>query len=240
MQILSRREWTILLFIIVYSFIPSFGGLFRILELAGGPAIIPENPRAMAAPLPIVLHIFGSSLFCLLGAVQFLPSIRRHRPVTHRALGRAVAISGCISAATGLWMTHFYTFPDELQGNMLYWVRIILSLSMFGLIGWAVVAIRSRNIFRHGASMLRAYAIGQGASTQTFLGIGWIIVSGTEPLGAFRDGMMVFAWTLNLLIAELLISKFLMTKKSLPRRAPAQEPVTALYDNASHRIKVDG
>lgn len=214
MQVLSRREWTILLFIIVYSFIPSFGGLFRILELAGGPAIIPENPRALVAPLPIVLHIFSSFLFCLLGAVQFLPSMRRHRPATHRAIGRTVAISGCISAVTGLWMTHFYTFPDELQGNMLYWVRIILSLSMVSLIGCAVVAIRSRNIFRHSASMLRAYAIGQGASTQTFLGIFWIIVAGTEPLGAFRDGMMVFAWALNLLFAEYLISKLLVPKKS--------------------------
>jgi len=213
MKILSKREWIILLFIIVYSFIPVFGGLFRIVELAGGPAIAPENLRALAAPLPIVLHIFSSSLFCLLGAVQFLPSIRRHHPATHRALGRWVAISGCISAATGLWMTHFYALPDEIQGNMLYWVRIILGLSMIGLIVMAIVAIRSRNIFRHSASMLRAYAIGQGASTQAFLGIAWIIVFGTDPLGPLRDGMMVFAWVLNLLMAEFLIVKILTPKK---------------------------
>lgn len=213
MKILSRYEWTILLFILVYSFIPAFGGLFRILEFAGGPAVVPENLRAIAAPLPIVLHILSSSLFCVLGAVQFLPSIRRHRPATHRAMGCAITIAGCTSAATGVWMTHFYAFPDELQGNMLYWVRIILGLLMVGLIVWAVIAIRSRNIFRHSASMLRAYAIGQGASTQTFLGIGWIIVSGTEPLGPLRDGMMVFAWMLNLLVAEYLIGKFLAPKK---------------------------
>ena len=213
MKILSRREWTILLIIFAYSFIPVFGGLFRIVELTGGPAVAPENPRALAAPLPIVLHIFGSSLFCLLGAVQFLPSIRRHHPTTHRALGRTVAISGCISAVTGVWMTVFYALPDELQGNMLYWVRIILGFSMVGLIAGAVVAIRSGNIFRHGALMLRAYAIGQGASTQTFLGIGWIVVFGTELLGPLRDGMMVFAWALNLLMAEFLIGKFPMPKK---------------------------
>ena len=208
MKVLSRLEWTILLIIFVYSFIPAFGGLFRILELAGGPAVVPENVRALAAPWPIVLHILGSSLFCLLGAVQFLPSIRRHRPVTHRVLGRAVAIAGCLSAATGVWMAHFFAFPDELQGNMLYWVRIVLGLSMVGLIGWAVIAIRSRNSFRHGAAMLRAYTIGQGASTQAFLGIGWLIVTGTEPLGPLRDGLMVLAWVLNMLVAEYLIGQF--------------------------------
>ncbi|MEQ8735241.1 MAG: DUF2306 domain-containing protein [Rhodospirillaceae bacterium] len=213
MKILSRPEWTILLFILIYSFIPAFGGLFRILELTGGPAIAPENPRALAAPLPIVLHILSSSLFCLLGAVQFLPSIKRHRPATHRAMGRVTAIAGCASAATGVWMTHYYAFPGELQGNMLYWARITLGLLMFGLIGWAVIAIMSGNIFQHSASMVRAYAIGQGASTQTFLGIGWIIVAGTEPLGPLRDGMMVSAWVLNLLVAEYLIGKFLPPKK---------------------------
>jgi len=61
--------------------------------------------------------------------------------------------------------------------------------------------------------MLRAYAIGQGASTQTFLGIAWIIVFGTDLLGPLRDGMMVFAWVLNLLVAEFLIVKILTPRK---------------------------
>ena len=64
--------------------------------------------------------------------------------------------------------------------------------------------------------MLRAYAIGQGASTQTVLGIGWMIALGTEPLGPLRDGMMVFAWGLNLLTAE-----FLIRTMFAPRTRPA-------------------
>ena len=46
--------------------------------------------------------------------------------------------------------------------------------------------------------MLRAYSIGQGASTQAILGIGWIIIVGTEAMGTVREGMMVFVWDLNL------------------------------------------
>lgn len=222
MKILSKPEWTILTIIIVYSFIPVFGGLLRVLELIGGPAIIPENPRAVAVPFPIVLHILSSFLFCVSGALQFLPNIRRRRPAAHRMNGRIVAIAGCVSAVTGVWMTQFFAFPAELQGKLLYLVRVILGFSMLGLIMWSMIAIQSRNVIRHSSAMLRAYAIGQGASTQTFLGIGWVIVSGMEPSGLFRDGLMVSAWGLNLLAAEILIWKRLSSKK-LQTKAVTQE-----------------
>jgi len=222
MKFLRKFEWTILALIFVYSFIPAFGGLVRVLELAGGPAIIPENPRALAAPVPIILHILSSFLFCIVGALQFLPSIRRHYPAAHRAFGRTVAIAGCISAASGMWMTHSYVFPEDLQGNLLYWVRIVLGSLMIGFIGCAVIAIRSRNVFQHGASMLRAYAIGQGASTQAILGIGWMIAVGTEAMGPLRDGLTVFAWGLNLFFVEVLIWR-LLTPKRLPARQAAMK-----------------
>jgi len=212
MKIVSRREWALLAFILVYSFLPTFGGLLRVIELGGGPAIIPENPRALADSLPIVLHILSSFLFCILGALQFMPNVRQHYPATHRAAGRMIVVAGCVSALTGLWMTQFFAFPNELQGLLLYWARITLSLWMVGLIVWAVIAIRSQNVVAHSAAMLRAYAIGQGASTQTVLGIGWMLAFGSEPLGPLRDGMMVSAWGLNLLIAELLIRKMVATQ----------------------------
>jgi len=215
MRSVSSREWMFLAIILIYSFVPTFGGLFRIAELLGGPAIAPANPRALAHPLPIVLHILSSFLFCLLGALQILPSMRRYHLGLHRMMGRVVAAAGCMSALTGLWMTHFYAFPQELQGSLLYWVRIALSLSMVGLIVWAVIAIRSLNILGHSTAMLRAYAIGQGASTQAFLGISWMVAFGTEPLGPLRDIIMVFAWGLNLLIAELLIAR-MFAPRTLP------------------------
>lgn len=205
MKVLSRSEWAILTIIIVYSFIPTFGGLVRVFELAGGPAIAPVNPRALAAPFPIILHILSSFLFCILGAMQFLPNLRRHYPDVHRVLGRLIAIAGVFSAGSGLWMTHFFAFPSDLQGNLLYWVRIVVGFCMIGFIAWSIVAIRSRHVFQHSSFVLRAYAIGQGASTQTFIGIGWMILSGTEAVGPLRDTMMVFAWALNVLIAEILI-----------------------------------
>lgn len=224
MKVLRKSEWAILTFILVYSFIPTFGGFFRVLEFAGGPAIAPDNPRASATPFPIVLHILSSFLFCLLGVIQFLPSIRRQYPAAHRAFGRIVAVAGCLSAGSGLWMTHFYSFPISLQGNLLYWARIILGFAMIGCIVSSIAAIRSRNTFQHSANMLRAYAIGQGASTQAFIGIGWMILSGTEATGPLRDAMMVSSWALNLLIAEVLVRVLFAQKRASSLKSLSNTP----------------
>ena len=206
MKTLSRSEWILLIFILIFSFIPAFGGLIRVAELAGGPSIMPPNNRALSDPLPIVLHLLASFLFCIFGALQFLPSIRRSHPAIHRANGRIIVVAGSISAASGLWMTHFYTFPQELQGAALYWVRMVVGTLMIGFLLWAVVAIRARKIGQHGGAMIRAYAIGQGASTQTVLGISWMIIAGSEAMGPVREGLMVFSWVLNMALAEVLIS----------------------------------
>ena len=226
MKLLSKREWTFLAFILAYSFIPTFGGLLRIGELTGGIAIIPGNPRAMAEPLPILLHIVSSFCFCLFGSLQFLPTMRRHAIDWHRFIGKVVAFSGCVSALTGLWMTVWFTFPEALQGPLLYWARIILSISMVGLIIGAVVLARKGNIGKHSSAILRAYAIGQGASTQAVLGILWIFFTGTEPAGLARDLLMVSAWGINLLVAEYLIAEtsVLMTSATVNRTATHKLP----------------
>ena len=217
MHVLTRGEWAFLVAIIVYSFIPSVIGFLRIPELLGGPMLVPSNPRAVIDPVPIVLHILSSALFCLLGALQFLPSLRRKRLDLHRRLGRLVAVGGVISAITGLWMTLAYAFPLALQGPLLFSARIVFSLSMLGFIISAVIAIRSHNIPRHRAAMLRAYAIGQGVSTQTALFLIVMIVFGTEPLGFPRDVLTVAAWGINIAAAEVFICRVFVLRSAISR-----------------------
>lgn len=231
MPALQRGEWAFLALILVYSFIPAVVGLFRVPELIGGPALVPQNARALSAPTPIVLHILSSSLFCLLGAGQFLPSVRRRHAAMHRNLGRLVAAAGCLSALSGLWMTLVFTFPPALQGPLLFWVRIAVGVAMFGFIVRAVIAIRARDTAVHRAAMLRAYAIGQGASTQTLVFLTALAVFGTELLGLQRDIAMTLAWAINLIVAELLVRR-IPAPRTVPklaaagpyRRRPAREP----------------
>jgi hypothetical protein len=90
---------------------------------------------------------------------------------------------------------------------------MVLGMVMVGLIIWAIVAVRARKIFQHSAALVRAYAIGQGASTQAVVGISWIIAVGSEAMGPLRDGLMIFAWALNLLAAEIFIRSMLSPPK---------------------------
>jgi hypothetical protein len=179
--------------------------------------MLPENPRVTAAPMPVVLHIISVGLYCYLGAFQFLPSIRRHSLKWHRYNGRLMFVTGIVSALSGLWMTHFYSFPYELQGNLLYSVRILLGSAMVAFIFLGLAAILKRDIVRHSSWMIRAYAIGQGASTQGLMIMSWIAISGGESSGLTRDVMMTFAWIINIAIAEWIIRKMFkkMDNKSL-------------------------
>lgn len=203
-----KAEWLILSALFIYSFIPVVGSLLRLQEIAGGPTIVPENPRVTADPLPAVLHLTGVILFCYLGALQFLSSIRRHAPDWHRISGKIVAFSGIISALSGAWMTHFYAFPAQLQGTPLYYARMIVSAGMMLFIILGVMAARRKKLADHRSWMIRAYAIGLGASTQGFLGLTWLLLSGTEAVDTNRDILMISAWLINLVIAERIVRKY--------------------------------
>jgi len=209
MKYFTKSEWMILIGLLGISFLPISAGIFRLVELGGGAVRLHENPRVIAAPAPVVLHIISVALYCILGAFQFLPSIRRHNLKWHRTNGRLMVVSGIVSALSGLWMTHFYSFPYELQGNLLYSVRILLGSAMVVFIFMGLAAILKRDIFRHSSWMIRGYAIGQGASTQALVLIPWIMISG-EPMGLTRDVLMTFAWIINIAVAEWIIRKRLV------------------------------
>ncbi len=65
--------------------------------------------------------------------------------------------------------------------------------------------------------MIRAYAIGQGASTQGLVIMFCNVISGEEPSGFTRDVLMTFAWVINIFVAEWIIRKVFkkMDNKSL-------------------------
>jgi hypothetical protein len=205
MRFFTKKEWCILISLFLLSFIPAFAGLLRIIEILGGPAIIPENPRVIANPLLTFMHILSAFIFCIFGAFQFLDSIRRDAPKWHRVNGSLVALAGIILGGSGLWMTHFFPLPIELQGNLLYVARLIFGAAMiiFILLGFAY--IRNRQIALHRSSMIRAYALGQVASTQTLIGLVWLVVFRQESIGFTRDLLMTFAFMINIIIAEWVI-----------------------------------
>jgi uncharacterized membrane protein len=200
----NRIDWKLPLALLVLSAIPIAAGLVRVAGLANPAGISAENARFVAAPIPIVLHIIGASLFSVLGALQFSRGLRQRSPRWHRVCGRVVFASGVLSALTGVWMTVAYAIPPELQGGLLLGVRVVVGLAMFASLVLAVTAAMGGDIARHRAWMIRAYALGQGAGMQVVVLLPWMLVIGT-PSMVQRDVLMTLAWVINLLVAELAV-----------------------------------
>jgi uncharacterized membrane protein len=201
----SRTEWLIPAGLVLLGLIPVAAGAVRIAQLSGGEAITPDNARFFASPIPVALHIFSVSVYSLLGAFQFAPSLRRSRPIWHRTAGRILIPSGFVAALTGLWMTLFYPWP-LYDGAALYVTRLVVGFAMMGFLVLGVTAIQKRDFAQHGDWMTRAYAIGLGAGTQVFTHIP-LIVNPDLRSELTRALCMGAGWVINVLVAEWMIQR---------------------------------
>ena len=211
----ARGDWLVIAPLIVLSAVPVAAGAVRLIGLAGGAEITLENARFFAAPLPVVVHIIGVSLFCILGAFQFAPGIRRRRPGWHRAAGRLLVPAGVVAALSGMWLTQFYP-PVNHDRPLLYVIRLVMGSTMALFICLGFAAIRRRDIARHRAWMMRGYAVGLGAGTQALTGLPYYLFEVVQSeLG--RALTMGAGWAINLAVAEWIIRR----RPGLPARSQA-------------------
>jgi uncharacterized membrane protein len=199
----AGSSWRVPAALLVLSAIPVVAGSLRLLEIAGGPQLLPANPRIDAVPAPVVVHIVAAAVFAILGVFQFSARLRRRRPSWHRRSGRVLVGAGLAVAGSGLWMTLFYTGAPG--GQLLWAVRILVGSAMAAFIVLGFTAIRRRDIAGHRAWMIRAYALAVGAGTQVFTqGVGEALF-GT---GELSTALSVSAgWVINVAVAEWVIRR---------------------------------
>jgi uncharacterized membrane protein len=203
------RGWPVPAALVVLSAVPLAAGAVRLVQLAGGPDLIPADHRFTGFPAALVVHIVGATVFALVGAFQFLPRFRRSHRTWHRRAGRLVAGAGLAVAGSALWLTLFYEAQPG-TGDLLYVLRLVFASAMAASLLLGVTAIRRRDIAAHRAWMIRAYAIGLGAGTQAFTeGVGGALFGTGEVRGDLAKGA---GWVLNLAVAEW----------SIRRHAPAR------------------
>ena len=202
----TKSDWLIPAALIALSLVPALAGTARVAQLAGGAEITADNARFFASPLPVLLHIPFAILYSILGAFQFSPGFRRRHRKWHRAVGKILIPSGLIVALSGLWMAHFYPWP-EFDGVLVYMERLVFGSAMVLSIILGIDAIRRRAFVVHGEWMIRAYAIGLGAGTQVLTHLPWFILTDEKPGKLPRALMMGSAWVINLVVAELIIRK---------------------------------
>ena len=190
--------------LVALALIPAIAGSLRLVELFGGPLLLPANSRMTASPVPVVVHIVSAVAYATLGAFQFSARFRRRRPGWHRMAGRVLVVLGLAVALSALWMTLFYPRQPG-TGELAYLFRLAFGTGMAACIVIGLSAIRSGDVGRHRAWMTRAYALALGAGTQTFtLGIGHAAF-GTSALTT--DLSLGAAWVINLAVAEYVLRR---------------------------------
>lgn len=213
---LTLADFKIPALLVLLSLVPMFGGIARLHGMSGNAPVTEENARFVASPVPIVLHIFAATLYSLLGAFQFSPKVRARFPGGHRRAGRVLAVAGLVTGLSGLWMTLFYAIPTYHQGPLTYWVRLAVGSGMVASIVVAWAAILRRDVARHEAFMIRAYALAQGAGTQVVVLLPWMLISG-ESEGLTRDLLLTLSWAINAVVAEVIVR----SRSNAPRRSNA-------------------
>jgi len=198
-QVRARAGRWVPFALIALVLVPAVSGSLRLVEVFGGPHLMPANARISASPLPVVVHIVGAVGYAVLGTFQFSSALRRRRPAWHRSAGRVVVVLGLAVAFSGLWMTLFYTRQPG-TGELAYLLRLGFGSGMAACLVLGVSAIRRGDVTRHRAWMVRAYALALGAGTQVFT-----LALGTAAFGI--DLMLGAGWVVNLAAAEYVIRR---------------------------------
>lgn len=213
----SFGRWRLPAALLVLGAVPLAAGLFRLGQLATGAAVTAENTRFFASPAPVVLHVIGAIALAVLGAFQVTPHVRRRWPGWHRAAGRVALAGGVLAGVTGLWMSLVYP-PQPEDGALLLVERLFFGSAMVVCLGLGFALARRRRHIRHGAWMVRAYAIGMGAGTQALLHLPWVLLLG-RPGTLARASLMGAGWALNVAVAEWALRRWRGTG-----RTPAGTP----------------
>jgi uncharacterized membrane protein len=213
MKVMPRqhRSLVVPVVLVTLGIVPVVAGIARLANLATGEPTA-ESARFFASPLPVTLHILAVIPYSLLGALQFVPALRRVR--WHRAAGLFLVPCGLMAALTGLWMTHFYPWPDG-DGKALYLLRLVVGAAMTVAILRAVLAVRDHDYAAHGAWMTRGYALGMGAGTQVFTHLPWFVFVGATGEKS-RFVLMALGWLINVGVAE-----YIIRRRSARRVAPS-------------------
>jgi uncharacterized membrane protein len=215
----SRRSWPVPAALIALVTIPVIFGILRLVDLSGGAATMPANPRFDASPVPVVVHIVSAIVFALVGAFQFVPRLRRRPRAWHRRAGRVVVVAGLALALSALWLNQFFPRAHATR-DIVYPLRLVFGVALVVTLVLGFRAVRRRNFPRHRVWMIRSFAIALVAGTQVFtLGFGGAIFGKGDLASAL---LLAAAWGINLTVAEWAIRR-----RSRRRAAPVARPLQA-------------
>lgn len=194
-----RSGWRAIAGLLLLSALPVLGGVLRLKDMG----VVPESGLPWTSAVAIVAHIVATSVYCLLGAFQFSPALRRRRG-WHRTAGRALIPAGFIAGLSAAWLAVFFGGPPDERALAL--VRLVFAVAMTLSLVLGAIAIRRRDFTAHGAWMTRAFAIAVSGGTQALVLVLWALPFGEVDIVG-ETWLVAAGFVINSLVAELLIRR---------------------------------
>ena len=166
---------------------------------------LPEDSRHLsAAPVWHFMHVLGGATFGILGPIQFSRVLMGKYGLLHRFMGRVfVAVGAMISLSSLGLLWHFPGTSSVAvsSGRLLFGIALGVALAI------AMQAIRKRDFTRHRNWMIRAYAIGIGATAVSMVFFPIYVITGEPPMGIAADIAFLGSWTACVVFAEGLVRR---------------------------------
>ncbi len=166
---------------------------------------LPEDSRHLSVtPVWHFMHVLGGAAFGILGPIQFSRVLMRKYGLLHRVMGRVFVAAGAMISLSSLGLLwHFPgTYSVAISSG-----RLLFGIALGVALAFAMQAIRNRDFTRHRNWMIRAYAIGIGATAVSMVFFPIYVITGEPPMGLAADIAFLGAWTACVVFAEGLVRR---------------------------------
>lgn len=177
--------------------------LVQVVQIPLG-ALPEDSQRLSVIPVWHFMHVLGGATFGILGPIQFSRVLMRKYGRVHRILGRVFVAAGAMISLSSL--TLLWHFPDT-QSAAISSGRLFFGIALGVALAIAMQAILRRDIARHRNWMIRAYAIGMGATAVTMVFFPIYAITGQPPTGVIADVIMLGSWVACVAFAEGLVRR---------------------------------
>lgn len=177
--------------------------LVQVVQIPLG-ALPEDSLRLSVVPIWHFMHVLGGATFGILGPIQFGRVLMHKYGRLHRVMGRVFVAAGAMMSLSSLSL--LWHFPDTYSlamnsGRLLFGIALGVALAV------AMRAVRKRDFTRHRNWMIRAYAIGMGATSVTMVFFPIYVITGAPPTGLASDIIFLGSWAACVVLAESLVRR---------------------------------
>lgn len=174
----------------------------------------PEDALRLASvPVAWFLHSLAGVLFGVLGPLQFVRALRRRFGMIHRLAGRLLVVAGVGLALSGLGLL---LQVESIATGLLDAARAVLGLVLIAALQLAMAAARARDMRKHLAWMVRAYAIGMGTTAVWLAVLPIYLMTGKRLTGLASDIALVGMWLLSIAVGEWVVRRLVLRTSTQP------------------------